>query len=183
MQISRKAIAKALAAVFVFNLIVMGGGAIYSAQHVPPIPQEVVGPDGETIATEQQVRAGKVVFQKNGLMNHGSILGNGAYFGVDYTADALDLKVEYMREYYAQERYDTAYEDLAPADQGSVDRLVKDDLDEQFTEGTEQVEYSAAEVYAHEQIREEYIRRYHDGSLDRGIASGFIGCQGEYPEA
>jgi nitric oxide reductase subunit B len=47
----------------------------------------VVGPDGETVATQSQVQAGKVAFQQNGLMNHGSILGNGAYFGVDYTVD------------------------------------------------------------------------------------------------
>ncbi len=174
MEVTRQTIAKALAVVFVFNLIVMGGGALYSAQQVPPIPQEVVGPDGNTVATQEQVQAGKVVFQQNSLMNHGSILGNGAYYGVDYTADTLDLKVEYMREYYAGERYDAAYSALGPAEQGSVDRLVRDDLDEQFTEGTETIEYSAAEAYAHEQIREEYVERYHEGELERGVPADFV---------
>jgi nitric oxide reductase subunit B len=87
MEISRRTIVRALVVVFIVKLVVMGVGAYYSAQQVPPIPQEVVGPDGETVATQSQVQAGTVAFQQNGLMNHGSILGNGAYFGVDYTVD------------------------------------------------------------------------------------------------
>ncbi|KMT45918.1 hypothetical protein EL22_26125 [Halostagnicola sp. A56] len=157
----------------------LGGGALYSAQQVPPIPQEVIGPDGETVATQSQVQDGKVAFQQNSLMNHGSILGNGAYYGVDYTADTLDLKVEHVREYYAQERHETAYTDLKPAEQGGIDRLVEDDLDEQFTEGAETIEYSAPEVYAHEQVRDEYAQRYHEGSLERGVPADFIGSEEE----
>jgi nitric oxide reductase subunit B len=174
MKITRGAIAKALVTVFVFNLIVMGGGAIYSAQEVPPIPQQVVGPDGDTVVTQSQVQTGKIVFQKKSLMNHGSILGNGAYYGVDYTADTLDLKVEYMREYYARERHDAEYADLEPAEQGAIDRLVEDELEEGYTDGQETIEYSAAELHAHQQIREEYVQRYHEGALDRGVPADFI---------
>lgn len=50
MEISRQTIAKALVAVFILNLIVMGVGAFYSSQQVPPIPQEV--PDRDVVATE-----------------------------------------------------------------------------------------------------------------------------------
>ncbi|MFC6723085.1 nitric-oxide reductase large subunit [Halobium palmae] len=179
MEVSRQTIAKALVAVFVLNLIVMGAGAFYSSQQVPPIPKEVVGSDGDVVATESQVQAGKIAFQQNGLMNHGSILGNGAYFGVDYTADTLELKVEFMREYYAQERYSEAYADLNSADRGSVDSLVRDDLDESFERGTETIQYSAAEVYAHQQVRDVYVQRYHAGSLDRGVPTDFIGSEDE----
>jgi nitric oxide reductase subunit B len=177
MEVRRRTIAKALAAVFVFNLVVMGAGALYSAQQVPPIPQEVTGPDGDVVATESDVRAGKVAFQKNGLMNHGSILGNGAYYGVDYTADALRLKVASMREYYARERYDSDYAALDSAERGSVDSLVRDDLDESLARGAESVEYSAAEAYAHRQVRETYVERYHEGALERGVPAGFIGSE------
>lgn len=174
MEISRQTIAKALLTVFVFNLIVMGGGALYSSQQVPPIPKEVVGPDGVIVATESDVQDGKIVFQKNGLMNHGSILGNGAYYGVDYTADTLALKVEFMREYYAEERYGEAYADIDSAEQSGVDSLVRDDLDKSFEPGSEAIEYSAGEVYAHQRVRETYVQRYHDGSLDRGIPADFV---------
>ncbi|QIB74415.1 cytochrome B [Halogeometricum borinquense] len=175
MKVSRQTIAKALVAVFIINLVVMGVGAYYSSQHVPPIPKEVVGPNGDVIVTQSQVQNGKIAFQKDGLMNHGSILGNGAYYGVDYTADALDLKVQYMREYYAQERHGSAYEKLDAAEQASVNSLVRADLDESLAKNTETIRYSAAEVYAHEQAREEYVQRYHEGSAERGLPADFIG--------
>ncbi|MFA1611818.1 nitric-oxide reductase large subunit [Halobellus rubicundus] len=172
MKLRRKTIAKAIVVVFVFNLVVMGAGAWFAYQEAPPIPEEVVGPDGEVVATDEQVREGKRVFQKNGLMNHGSILGNGAYYGTDYTADALDLKVQYMREYYAQERYGSAYGDLASSEQAAVADVVEQELDSGYDGGA--IQYSAAELYAHRQVRQEYVQRYHDGSHDRGVPAGMI---------
>ncbi len=52
MEITRQTMAKALVTVFVINLIVMGVGAYYSVQQVPPILQEVIGLDGDGVATE-----------------------------------------------------------------------------------------------------------------------------------
>ncbi len=179
MEVSRQTIAKALVVVFVLNLIVMGVGALYSYQQVPPIPQEVVGPDDEVVATESQIQAGKAAFQQNGLMNHGSILGNGAYFGVDYTSDALELKTEFMREYYAQQRYETAYSALEEPEQASVDSLVRSDLDESVARDTAAVRYSAAEVYAHQQVRDVYVDRYHGGATERGIPAEFVESEEE----
>lgn len=74
MQVKRATIAKLLAVAFVFNLVVMGGGALLAYQSAPPIPDEVAGPDGETIVTGEEIRDGKKTFQQDGLMNHGSIL-------------------------------------------------------------------------------------------------------------
>ncbi|MFB6270836.1 MAG: nitric-oxide reductase large subunit [Halobacterium sp.] len=172
MEVTRKSLAKLLVAVFVANLVVMGAGAAYSYEHQPPIPNEVVGPDGETVVTEEQVQAGKAVFQSDALMNHGSILGNGAYFGEDYTADALQLKTRFMREYYAEQRYGEAFDALSAAEQAAVDSQVTADLDR--TIAGETAQYSAAEVYAHEQVREVYVQRYHEGASERGVPEGMV---------
>ncbi|WP_440009923.1 nitric-oxide reductase large subunit [Halomicrococcus sp. SG-WS-1] len=173
MGVRRRTLAKILVGVFVFNLVVMGVGAWYSSQNVPPIPDTVRGPDGNTVASDAQIQRGKAVFQSEGMMNHGSILGNGAYFGVDYTADALRLKTKFMRRYYARERYDAEYGDLDPPEQAAVDQIVKTDLDEGTIRGTAQ--YSAAEVYAHRQVRQVYVDRYHDGARERGVPADMIG--------
>jgi len=172
MEVKRSTIAKILAAVFVFNLVVMAGGAWLAYQEAPPIPEEVVGPDGETVMTGTDIREGKKAFQRDGLMNHGSILGNGAYYGADYTADTLDLKVEHMREFYARERYGSGYGDLDSAEQAAVGDVVQSDLDEGY-EG-DAIQYSAAEVYAHEQIRAAYVGRYHEGDHARGVPANMI---------
>jgi len=172
MQVSRRTIARLLAFAFITNLVVMGAGALYSYENAPPIPREFEGPDGGTVATAEQVRAGKVQFQRNGLMNHGSILGNGAYYGVDYTADALDLKVGAMREFYARERYGGDYDTLDGPEQAAVDDRVESDL--ASTDTTSPVQLSAAEAYAHEQVRETYVERYHEGDRERGVPAGMI---------
>ncbi|WP_440990257.1 nitric-oxide reductase large subunit [Haloarchaeobius baliensis] len=177
MEVRRGTLAKLLAVVFVFNLLVMGAGALYSYEHTPPIPKEVAGPGGETVVTDAQVREGKTVMQQNGLMNHGSILGNGAYYGVDYTADALRLKTQFMREYYADERYGEAYDALPAEEQAAVDSLVRSDL----ADGTvdDRIRYSTAELYAHQQVRDVYVERYHEGARERGVPADTIDSAAE----
>jgi len=175
MKLERKTLAKILAVVFVFNLVVMGAGAWYSYENAPPIPDNIEGPDGETVVTGQQVQDGKKVFQSDGLMNHGSILGNGAYYGVDYTAFALDSKTEYMREYHAEAEYGAAYEDLSSSERAVVDDTVQSELAAGSGEGA--VAYSAAEAYAHRQVREDFVARYHEGSSEHGVPEGMIATE------
>ncbi|MFB6185828.1 MAG: cytochrome B, partial [Halobacteriaceae archaeon] len=109
MEITRRQLAIALVVVFVVNLVVMSAGAYLAYKQSPSRPDQFVGPNGEVIITAEEMKQGKVVFQRNGLMNHGTILGNGAYFGVDFTADTIDLVVKYMRRYIADKRYGITY--------------------------------------------------------------------------
>jgi nitric oxide reductase subunit B len=164
---------RALVALFVANLVAMTLGAWVSRKKAPPVPDEIRGPDGETVVTAEQVRAGKKAFQANGLMNHGSILGNGSYFGVDLTADALALKAEFMREYYARRRGAESVEALEADGRAVVEDRVERELDADAPEGAV-VRYSAAEAYAHRRIRDRYVDRYHGGAPERGIPSGFV---------
>lgn len=166
--------ARALVALFVANLVAMGLGAWFSRRHAPPIPEKFHDPDGDVVLTAEQVRAGKKAFQANGLMNQGSILGNGSYFGVDLTADALELKARFMREYYARERGADSLADLDEDGRAAVERRVETELDGEAPSGPVAA-YSAAEAYAHQQIREAYVERYHEGDPERGIPDGFVG--------
>ncbi|MFC7165602.1 nitric-oxide reductase large subunit [Halospeciosus flavus] len=172
MRVSRKTLAKILAVVFVFNLVVMGAGAYFAYEQSPERPNEIVGPNGDVLATNEDIVAGKAVFQKNSLMNHGTILGNGAYFGADYTADAQERLVTNMREYVARERYDTEYSQLDEARQAAVNSVVKRQLQNGEFDGT--MELTAAEAYAYEQVRQAYVERYYDGSLEHGIPAKFV---------
>lgn len=173
MRVRRRTLARLLAVVFVVNLVVMGVGAWYSAEQAPPIPETVEGPDGSTLVTAESVREGKHVFQRNGLMNHGSVLGNGAYFGADLTADALDEKTRFMQTFYAQQHHDESYDALSEPDKAAVDQRVREDLQSRPADG-DVVTYSAAEAYAHERVREVYVERYHEGDASRGIPAEFV---------
>lgn len=168
---SRWTIKRALQVLFVANLVAMGLGAIASYRNAPPIPEAIRDPDGELVVTDEAVRAGKKVFQSAGLMNHGSILGNGGYFGVDLTADALALKTDAMRDFYAHERAAKPFDALDDDGRTAVATRVRRELD--ATSGPDAA-YSAAEAHAHRRVRREYVERYHDGDLDRGIPAGFL---------
>ncbi|WP_423750636.1 nitric-oxide reductase large subunit [Salinirarus marinus] len=172
MKVRRKTLAKALVAAFVFNLVVMGAGAYLAYQQSPDRPERIVGPEGNVLATNDEIVAGKAAFQQNGLMNHGSILGNGAYFGSDYTANAQELLASNMRSYVAQERYGTAYADLPEPEQAAVNSVVE----RQLQEGAlgETIRLTAAEAYAYEQVREAYVERYYGGAAEHGIPSQFV---------
>ncbi|SFF87605.1 nitric oxide reductase subunit B [Halopelagius inordinatus] len=163
----------ALVALFVANLVAMGLGAWVSHERAPPIPDEIRGPDGDLIVTDEQVQLGKKAFQANGLMNLGSILGNGSYFGVDLTADALALKAEFMREYYARQRGADSFDAVDDDEQAVIAERVERELDADAPEGPV-IQYSAAEAYAHHRIRDQYVDRYYGGSPERGIPSKFV---------
>lgn len=175
MKLRRTTLGKLLVAAFVFNLVVMSAGAAFAYEQSPQRPDQIVGPDGEVITTNEDIVAGKAIFQQNSLMNHGSVLGNGAYYGSDYTADTLDLLVVNMRQYVADERYGSPYAQLDESEQAGVNAVVQRELSEGSFGNT--FELTAAEVYAHEQVREAYVERYHEGSPEHGIPEGFVATE------
>ena len=58
------------------------------AEH-PPIPARVQASDGLALFTGADIMEGQHLFQKNGLMQLGTIFGHGAYLGPDFTAQYL----------------------------------------------------------------------------------------------
>ena len=80
---------------------VLGYLAIRMYHEQPPIPGRVVDEQGQTVFTHQDIMTGQHVFQKYGLMQHGTIFGHGAYLGPDFTAQYLHRAVNEMAAFYA----------------------------------------------------------------------------------
>ncbi|ACO04857.1 MAG TPA: nitric oxide reductase [Persephonella sp.] len=118
--------------VFVLSLVgaavIFLGLTIKQIKDVPPIPKEVRGTS--TLYTYDDVVQGKAFFQKYVLMNHGTLLGNGAYIGPDYTSLFLHKKIENLQDIYAQKKFGRNYADLTDEEKGLVDILVKKDVRE-----------------------------------------------------
>ena len=72
---------------------------IHTYTEAPPIPNYVTE-DGKVIVTKEDVLKGQAVFQEYALMEYGSMFGDGANRGPDYTAEALHQLSEYMNDYY-----------------------------------------------------------------------------------
>lgn len=68
----------------------------YTFTNLPPVPTEVVTSDGQLLSTYGEIESGKYLYQKYGLADYGSVLGFGAYFGIDFTSYTLELDEGYI---------------------------------------------------------------------------------------
>jgi len=73
---------------------------IRTYQDAPPIP-DFIDANGGMVASQNSILEGQLVFQKYALMNYGSMFGDGAGRGPDFTADALHHVATSMTQTYA----------------------------------------------------------------------------------
>lgn len=86
---------------FLVGFTVLGILAYLIRRDHPPIPERTVDPTGEVLFTEADVMRGQHLFQKNGLMQYGTIFGHGAYLGPDFTAQHLNETIPRMERHLA----------------------------------------------------------------------------------
>ena len=86
-------------------LVLIAGGAgimymgIKTYQDAPPIPN-YRSPAGATVISSAAITRGQLIFQKYALMDYGSMFGDGAGRGPDFTAEALHHVAVAMRDRY-----------------------------------------------------------------------------------
>lgn len=72
---------------------------LHTYTEAPPIP-DFISQEGDRVYTHDDIMNGQKVFQKYALMEYGSMFGDGANRGPDYSAEALHYTAEFMRDYY-----------------------------------------------------------------------------------
>ncbi len=91
---------------FLIVAAICASGLIYLGQQTysgaPPLV-DFKSSTGETVISQEQIKAGQEVFHLRGLMGYGSFWGDGAERGPDFTADALHRTVVAMRSFYENE--------------------------------------------------------------------------------
>src|SRR6187455_3428368 len=121
---------QAVVLTFLFGFAILGYLAIRIYQESPPVPGRIVSDSGQTVFTENDIRAGQESFLTYGLMQYGSIYGHGAYLGPDFTADYLHREAEEMIRDYggdAEARARTQMELRANRYEASTDTLTFSD--------------------------------------------------------
>ncbi|WP_353949229.1 nitric-oxide reductase large subunit [Sporolactobacillus sp. Y61] len=163
-----------------FTVLIVGGFWIFKNQ--APIPGKVVDTEGNVIMTDDSIRGGKAVFQKYGLMDYGTVLGNGSYMGPDYTAEALKIYTEGMQDYYARHEYGDSYNNLAEDKQAIIkDKAVKEMRENRFIKEENVLYANDAQVYAIEQVKLYYQNIFTNGD-GWGLQKGLI-QESDLPEA
>jgi nitric oxide reductase subunit B len=146
-----------------------------SLEQKPPIPAQVVDENGHVILTSDDIRGGQAIYQKYGLMDLGSVLGNGSYRAPDFTALTLHLMSKNMRDTYARELGATHYESLSIDQQGLVADKVRRDLKANgFDPATGILLVTGAQVEALKAVQDYYEELFRTGNEEMGIAPGLI---------
>ena len=87
-------------------LVVGASGVIFMGfstyKDAPPKP-DYISPSGVEIVQKAAVERGQLVFQRYALMEYGSMFGDGAARGPDFTAEALHRVAVEMNDFYGQQ--------------------------------------------------------------------------------
>ena len=116
-----------LGIVFVLSFAILGwlGREIYLA--APPYP-EVKTEAGETLFTAAELKEGQRAWLSAGGQQLGSVWGHGSYVAPDWSADWLHREAVAYRDILSRKMHRNEYAQLATAERGAVDLLVKQEM-------------------------------------------------------
>ena len=101
-----------------FSVLLWVGSDIY--RQAPPVPEQVVNSDGNTIYTRADIEKGRQVWQSMGGMQLGSIWGHGSYVAPDWSADWLHREATAILDLWAQREAGVDYQSLSPERQAAL---------------------------------------------------------------
>ncbi|HNY01877.1 MAG TPA: nitric-oxide reductase large subunit [Bacteroidales bacterium] len=94
-----------------FSVLLYYGGEIY--KQAPPIPAEVVTPDGTVLFTSQDIKDGQNIWQSIGGQEVGTIWGHGSYVAPDWSADWLHRESVFILGFLADTTFHAPYDGLS----------------------------------------------------------------------
>lgn len=168
----------AIASFFVAMAILLVGG-YFAVDHVPPIPDQVVA-GGQTLTSRQAILAGQDVYQRYGLMDHGSIWGHGSLRGMDFSAYTLHLLGYLMRQYHQHEGKPPgdAYLRLPPPPRRDLDeldaRVIQELRQNRYDARSKTLELTPAQAYALEQVRKFWEKTFAEGEEHYGFLKNTV---------
>lgn len=101
----------AIISFFVAMAVLLVGG-YFANRSVAPYPGEVVDPAGNVIFGREEILAGQDVYQRYGLMDHGSVWGHGSQRGMEFSALTLHMWAETVGDILARNQYGESWQDL-----------------------------------------------------------------------
>ncbi|WP_420467817.1 nitric-oxide reductase large subunit [Panacagrimonas sp.] len=101
-----------------FSVLLWAGGEIFRA--APPMPERVVGENGDVVYTRADIERGRQVWQSFGGMQLGSIWGHGAYVAPDWSADWLHREALAVLNAWAQQSAGSQYMGLPLEEQAPL---------------------------------------------------------------
>lgn len=146
-----------LVLIFVISLAGVTMIGVHTYTEAPPIPTYVSG-NNQTIFTSEDVLDGQEVFQEYALMEYGSMFGDGANRGPDYTAEALHLLAQGMNQYYKDQP--RKGEDTSLLIKGFSEQVKSEIKRNTYKKENNTVVLSQAQVFAAGQLVHYYTEKF-----------------------
>jgi nitric oxide reductase subunit B len=167
---------------FLLGMAILLAGGYFAKEQVPPIPERVVAGD-ETLTDRAAILRGQDVYQRYGLMDHGSVWGHGTLRGMDFSAYTLHCTAWLVTQYHAWDDRSPAdaYRDLPPEPQQDLGDLGAKVIREMRTnrfDGTK-IELTPAQAYAFGQMRHFWEKEFGDGDEHYGFLKDTVPTSAE----
>lgn len=161
-----------LLVIFIISITGVTMIGIHTYTEAPPIPS-YSSSKNETVFSNEEVLKGQAVFQKYALMEYGSMFGDGANRGPDYTAEALHYVSQYMNEYYQSLVKADSSGDLML--KGVVEQVKAEIKANRYNKELNKVLLSNAQVFAAHELVGFYHQKFTDPSFPGAFKpSGYI---------
>jgi nitric oxide reductase subunit B len=151
------------------GVIIIG---IHTYTEAPPIPN-FISPEQKVIYSKADILNGQAVFQKYALMEYGSMFGDGADRGPDFTAEALHQTMLLMNDYYlsANKKSD---KNFILIQQGITEQVKKEIKTNCYNKSKNSVLLTDAQVYAANELLSYYLRFFSGTNGSSFHPAGYI---------
>jgi nitric oxide reductase subunit B len=151
------------------GVIMMG---IHTYTEAPPLPS-YVSSKNEIVFSKDDILQGQAVFQKYALMEYGSMFGDGANRGPDFTAEALHYVSQYMNDYYQQENEGKANAEILK--KGAAEEVKSEIKNNKFNKENNTVSLTDAQTFAAKGLIQFYEQKFTNPSSEGAFKpSGYI---------
>jgi len=144
-----------------FSVLGWVGTEIYFT--APPIPKQVVSPNGNELFSAAQVQRGQEAWLSAGGQQLGTVWGHGSYVAPDWSADWLHREALSLRELWAQREFGKSFDQLSVGQQGDLNARLKAEMRKNtYDKQTGVITLSADRAQAVQQVAQHYIGLFGD---------------------
>lgn len=144
--------------------------AYQTYEEAPPIP-DYVDNQRNTVISSKDILSGQEVFHRYALMEYGSMFGDGALRGPDFTAQALNEIAQSMHLFYT-DRMREQQTSGEFQDEGALVKVQKEIKKNNYDESDNTVLINDAQVSAARSLEDFYIRMFTDPDFKEAFKPG-----------
>lgn len=149
---------------------------IHTYTEAPPVP-DYFSRDGAIVYRKTDILKGQALFQKYALMDYGSMFGDGANRGPDFTAEALHHVALSMQQYHLS-KLPVGSRNIV-LDKG-IGELVKSEIKaNRYNPATRSVTLTDAQVYAANELPKFYLQKFMTSGPESFKPAGYLTDSGE----